>query len=400
MSSRRILVAAFGDAGHAFPALSLGVALSDRGHDVVLESWEHWREAAEAHGLRFRAAEEYQTFPPPKPGVGPGPAEAARALAALFADFDPELVVADILTPAPALAAELHGCRSATLVPHVYPVADRGMPLFSLGAMPPRSGIGRAGWRLGAPLLEAGLRRGRRELNETRTSLGLPPTERLHGGISEDLVLVATLPELEYPRSWPSEVQVCGPLGFELAHPDVELPSGREPLILIAPSTAQDPEGRLIRSCFEALSAEPVRIVASTNGQRPTRAIEAPDNARLYEWLSYSQLMPLADLVICHGGHGTTCRALGAGLPMLISPALGDMAENAARVQWAGAGLTLPSRLRTRHSIRWLVRELLGQTRYRRRAAEIAAGNPPQRGPEQAVAAVERLLEVPSGPRR
>ena len=82
--------------------------------------------------------------------------------------------------------------------------------------------------------------------------------------------------------------------------------------------------------------------------------------------------MTAADLVVCHGGHGTVCRALEAGKPLLVSPAVGDMAENGARVQWAGAGLMLPSRFRRPAPIRWVVRELLDEPRYGRRAAAIA----------------------------
>ena len=78
----RVVVAAFGDAGHAFPAIALGRALSARGHEVLVETWERWREAVEREGLGFTAAEEYKTFPPPEPGTdeGPSAADAARVL--------------------------------------------------------------------------------------------------------------------------------------------------------------------------------------------------------------------------------------------------------------------------------------------------------------------------------
>jgi hypothetical protein len=42
-------------------------------------------------------------------------------------------VVSDILTLAPTLAAEVAGVPHATLIPHVYPVQQPGMPLYSLG---------------------------------------------------------------------------------------------------------------------------------------------------------------------------------------------------------------------------------------------------------------------------
>ena len=48
-----------------------------RGHEVVVESWERWREPVEELGLEFEAAEEYTVFPPPAPG-SPDGASAAR----------------------------------------------------------------------------------------------------------------------------------------------------------------------------------------------------------------------------------------------------------------------------------------------------------------------------------
>ena len=86
MSGGRFLVAAFGDAGHAFPAIGLARALAARGNEVVVETWEHWREAVEGEGLGFAAAQEYKTFPPPAPGAdGPSAADAALALVPLSA---------------------------------------------------------------------------------------------------------------------------------------------------------------------------------------------------------------------------------------------------------------------------------------------------------------------------
>jgi len=385
----RLLVAAFGDAGHAFPAIALGAELVGRGHHVTIETWEKWREPVEELGLRFQAAEEYVVFPPPPPGEGAGAAEAAEALMPLFDELRPDAVVSDILTLAPALAAEVRGVPWGTLVPHLYPVHETGLPFFGFGMEPPRTGLGRRAWRGALPLLEAGLRRGRRELNETRAKLGLGPLERFHGGISTELVLVGTLPQLEYPRDWPAEVEITGPLGFELPHPDIELPPGDDPLVLVASSTAQDPECELIRRCFEGLADQPVRVVATSNGHLPRRPIDVPDNAALVGWLSYSQLMPLSALVVCHGGHGTVARALTEGRPLLVSPAVGDMAENAVRVAWAGCGLTVPSRLCRGATIRWAVQRLLGDSSYRRSAEAIAASPWAKGGAGRAADAVE-----------
>ena len=47
------------------------------------------------------------------------------------------------------------------------------------------------------------------------------------------------------------------------------------------------------------------------------------------------------------------------------------MAENAARIRWAGAGVSLPRRLTTPRGMRLAVRRVLGEPRYRRRAEEL-----------------------------
>ncbi len=393
-SSLRVLVAAFGDAGHVFPAIALGKALAGRGHEVVIETWEERRAAVEGEGLGFAAAEEYRMFPPPDPDSEEGQhaAEAARALAPLLEDLRPHAVVSDILTLAPTLAAERAGIPLATLIPHIYPVVEPGYPFFAIGLRPPRTRLGRSVWRYGHDrALRVGLEQGRRDLNVQRRRLGLAPSERFHGGISPDLALVATYPQLEYPRSWPPGVRVTGPMSFELPHPEIELPPGDGPLVLLAPSTAHDSENHLVRTALAALAEEPVRVVATTNRVAPQRPIEVPGNAVLVEWLSYSQLMPAASLVVSHGGHGTVARALGAGTPVLISPIVGDMSETAMRVAWAGAGLSLPWRLCRPAPLRWAARRLLGEPKFTAKAREIAAWGDGNDGAARGAELVEGL---------
>ncbi len=389
----RFLVAAFGDPGHVFPAIALGRALGARGHEVTIETWEERREAVEGAGLGFAAAEEYRMFPPPDPDSADGAhaAEAARALLPLLEEMRPHAVVSDILTLAPALAAEKAGMPLATLIPHIYPVVEPGLPFFAVGLQPPRTPLGRAVWRTGQRALNIGLEHGRRDLNRQRARLDLAPVERFHGGISPDLALVGTFPQLEYPRRWPAGVEITGPMSFEIPHPEIELPPGDEPLILVAPSTAHDSGNHLVRTALAALADEPVRVVATTNRVAPQSPIEVPDNAVLVEWLSYSQLMPAASLVISHGGHGTVARALGAGTPVLICPIIGDMSETAMRVAWAKAGLSIPWRLCRPAPLRWASRRLLGDPSFTRRAGELAAWSREHDGAGRGAELVERL---------
>jgi MGT family glycosyltransferase len=388
-----VLVAAFGDPGHVFPAISLGRALAGRGHEVVVETWEERRAAVEGAGLGFAAAEEYKMFPPPEPDSDDGQhaAEAARALLPLLERMRPHVAVSDILTLAPALAAERAGVPLATLIPHIYPVVEPGLPFFAIGLRPPRTPIGRAIWRTGQRALDVGLEHGRRDLNLQRERIGLPPVERFHGGISPELALVATYPQLEYPRRWPAGVEVTGPMTFEVPHPEIELPPGDRPLVLIAPSTAHDSGNHLVRTALKALARDPVRVVATTNRVAPQSPIEVPPNAILVDWLSYSQLMPAASLVVSHGGHGTVARALGAGTPVLICPIIGDMSETAMRVSWAKAGLSLPWRLCRPEPLRWAARRILHDPSFAAQARKIAAWGRENDGAQRGAVLIERL---------
>ena len=208
-------------------------------------------------------------------------------------DVAPDAVVSDILTLAPALAGELEGVPVGTVIPHLDPRMPPGSAPYSCGARLPRTRAGRALWRGADPLLRHGLQLGRSQLNETRRRLGLPALERVHGGISDALALVATFPQLEYPRAWPAGTHVVGPLMWEPPAPDVELPPGDEPLVLIAPSTSQDPGRRCCARALEGLAELPVRVLASANRQIPPVAV--PANARLVDWVSYSRTMPACD---------------------------------------------------------------------------------------------------------
>jgi UDP:flavonoid glycosyltransferase YjiC (YdhE family) len=184
--------------------------------------------------------------------------------------------------------------------------------------------------------------------------------------------MVATFPQLEYPRAWAAHVRVAGPLLWELPAQDVELPPGSAPLVLVAPSTSQDRRHRLLDTALRGLAALPVRVLATYNRRTPEKPLPSPANARVVEWVSYARTMPAADVVVCHGGHGTLVRSLASGTPVVSVPVAGDMAENGARVQWAGAGLSLPERFLSPMTLRWAVERVLDDPRYAGRARELS----------------------------
>ena len=396
----RALLSAFGDPGHAFPMIALGRALRGRGHDVTLQTWTRWEGHVHAEGLAFVPAPEYDVFPrgPERLDFYDAVVHATEDTLPRVRELAPDVVVSDILTLAPALAAELEGARWATLVPHVYPHGERDFPIYSLGARLARGRAGRAMWRTAHVLVERALERGRSDLNRTRARVGLPPLSHVHGGISRELALVATFPQLEYPRAWATTTHVVGPLMWEPPAADVDLPPGEEPLVLVAPSTAQDDEHRLLRCALEGLADAPVRVLATYNRRLPPRPLRVPDNAEVVEWVSYARTMPQCDVVVCHAGHGTLVRALTSACAVVACPAAGDMNENAARVDWAGAGVRVPRRLTTPRVLRLAVERALSEPQIRARARDLASWASAHDAGARAAALLEALVDSHASP--
>lgn len=397
----KLLLGAFGDPGHAFPMLALGKRLAERGHEVCLQTWVKWKDDVEAAGMTFAAAPEYQVFPTTERPMKPYEAavRAARDTEPLVRSFGPDACVSDILTLAPALAAELCDVPVATLIPHLYPDGAPGHPPYAFGARLPRTRAGAAFWQSLWPITKRGLVSGRDDYNDARAQLGLAPRTELHTGLSRSLTLVATLPQLEYPREWPEWTRLVGPLMWEPPGEEALPQPGDGPVVLVAPSTAHDAEHALLRASLAGLADEPVRVIATWNGREPPSPIPVPDNAVLVPWLSYARTMPHCDVAILHGGHGTLARALTEGCIPVVCPVAGDQFENAARVDWAGLGVRFPRRLLSSATVRVAVRRALGDRTVRERVDAIAGHAPTHDKPTVAAVEVERWAEKEIGRR-
>ncbi len=172
---------------------------------------------------------------------------------------------------------------------------------------------------------------------------------------------------------------------------EVQIPPGDAPLVLVAPSTAQDRDQRMLTAALRGLADLPVRVLATWNRRPPPHPLPVPANATVIDWVSYSRTMPRCDVVVCHAGHGTMVRALASGCAVVACPAVGDMNENAARLDWAGAGVRVPRRFVSPRSIRLAVQRALAEPSIRRRAHEMADWARAHDPPDTAAALVEHL---------
>jgi UDP:flavonoid glycosyltransferase YjiC (YdhE family) len=112
------------------------------------------------------------------------------------------------------------------------------------------------------------------------------------------------------------------------------------PLVYLTLGTAfGTPE--LLATAIKGLSTVDARVVVATGRVRPEQLGPVPDNVTVHAWLPQADLLPHVDVVVHHGGSGTTLGALAVGAPQLILPQGADQFANAAAVTAAGAGARL-----------------------------------------------------------
>jgi MGT family glycosyltransferase len=165
------------------------------------------------------------------------------------------------------------------------------------------------------------------------------------------------------------------------------------PLVLVSFSTV--PEQRSAESLqrvLDALTDLPVHVVATTGGIVDPEELDAPANAYVVAFADHDALLDRAALVVGHGGHGTTMRALRAGIPIVGMPAQGtDQATTLQLLDSWHAGRFLPSGSDVAQ-IRAAVTEVLGDASYRETAARLSRAFDGADGAARAADAVDAVL--------
>lgn len=337
----RVALVAGPDAGHAFPAFALAGRLSAAGFATVVYTGRARLDAAVGDGV------EVAELPGLDVMAGDDDADAgaklsrraARIAVALAPDLarrGVDLMISDVITVGGAWAAELAGVPWIELSPHPLYLPSRGLPPVGSGL---DRGVGFRG-RLRDVAMRAAtghsVRQGESQRRAARNEIGL------HGPDLPAARFVATLPALEvYRPDWPSDTHLIGPLLWEPTDTVFERPSGVEPLVVVAPSTAEtgvDLAATALAALDERALGVPVRVVVS--------ALRVPEGVTPSDHVvvgtgRQDEVLRHAQAVVCGGGHGMLAKSLLAGVPVVTVPGGGDQWELANRVRRQGSGVVV-----------------------------------------------------------
>lgn len=165
------------------------------------------------------------------------------------------------------------------------------------------------------------------------------------------------------------------------------------PLVLVSLSSVHIPaQVGMLRRIAVSLSELPVRVLVTTGPTIAPTLVPVFENTLTHQYIPHHQVMPEASLVIGHGGHSTTMRALMHDVPMLILPADPriDQSMVGRAVARSGAGLCL-KRSSTPQAIRAAVVEILSNPGFASAAATVGRRLRETAGAGSAAAHVEAL---------
>ena len=166
------------------------------------------------------------------------------------------------------------------------------------------------------------------------------------------------------------------------------------PRVLISLSTCAFAGQRAtLQRVLDAVGTLRVEAVVTSGPAIDTDGLRIPPNTTLHDWLDHDEVLRTTSLVIGHGGHSTTMRALSFGVPVLVlpsNPAIDQQAVGEA-VARAGVGAILPKRSRP-DRIASEAQRLLESAEVRTAAEALGEDIRRQDGAEIAADALEAVL--------
>jgi sterol 3beta-glucosyltransferase len=426
----KIVSIAFGSHGDVLPALALGMALQDRGHQVQMVVGADFTEMVRKCGLEvapnalnFKKMLDtdlgHKMF---DSGNGPIMLTFTRTMKQLFTvhgpalveqvyracvEFGAEAVIGSYTSDIYALtAAEKLGIPYISTPVQPAPIATRSGAAALNSLLPNRESLINLGfhkvmvepfvWRL----MKGPVNDFRRDV------LGLPlwNNRRLQQVMRRTPILTGySKYVVPHPADWPDNIHTTGfwlldsDIGYTLPDKLVKFLDDGEPPVFITFGTAiqKSDSPALTKLMIDAVAASGRRAVIQMN-LADTGENALPDTIyHLTEYVSFADLFSRVAAVVHHAGAGTTSRVLLAGIPSVGVPHAGDQPFWANRVAALGASPRPISVAKlTADNLARAIRQATGDPAYAERSAALGAKIRTEDGVGTAVTLIDKYLSA------
>ena len=134
--------------------------------------------------------------------------------------------------------------------------------------------------------------------------------------------------------------------------------------------------------------AQVVAVLGNLDGGT---APDFPDGVKVVNWVDLPDEISRSDVVVHHGGAGTSWATLSAGRPALVLPQGGDQFSNARELVRVGAAHSIEPVELSGSAVRRSLEELLTNPAATLRAQAVAAENAALPGPQELAAAIASI---------
>lgn len=362
-------------AGHLHPILGIGQGLASH-YDLRVISSEAAQPEIAAAGLCGRVLlagrdAEVRAIVEPAHAVGSHPMRLQAQLRANLgllgafqvelrrlwtAEGPPALVLADFTLPVAGEVARQFGVPWWTTHPSPCVIETPDGPPAYLGGWAPGHGwLGRLRDAAGRLAVRTAKTTAHRLHRRAMDRLGLASIYRADGSeavYSSERIFALGLQRLEFPRAWPTAVELVGPVLYTppgLAPAPPLLAGRRHVLVTIgthlpwmkdAAAAAARQAARLLPGVEVHFSDGRIDRALGTSGSTVCGDDE-PVNFHRLAYVSYARHLRRYALVVHHGGAGVMYHTLAAGIPALVMPIDYDQFDHAARLEVGGVARRL-----------------------------------------------------------
>ncbi len=168
------------------------------------------------------------------------------------------------------------------------------------------------------------------------------------------------------------------------------LDAGEPPIVFTLGSAAVMNAGTFYQESLDAANQLNRRAGLLIENNPPLEKLSS--DVLAVNYAPYSQIFPRACAIVHQGGIGTTAQALRSGRPTIVMPYSHDQPDNAARLERLGTSKTISRKKYSTWRVVKELRELLDDSSYAAKAAEIGRTVQAENGVRVACDEIEKQL--------